>query len=144
MPAGRPLTYSPEIIKKAEEYLSLCVDGSQVIGDGVNNKVYPKVQLPNIGGLALYLGVNKDTVNDWRKKYPEFSAIVDRLLIEQEQRLLNGGLSGTYNASISKLILTKHGYNDSQQITHSGDENNPITIKRIERVFVDNPPAQHP
>jgi hypothetical protein len=116
MPAGRPLTYSPETIKKAEEYLALCVDGSQVIGDGVNNKVYPKVQLPNIGGLALHLGVNKDTVSDWRKKYPEFSDIVDRLLIEQEQRLLNGGLSGTYNASISKLILTKHGYVEKSEV----------------------------
>ena len=35
----------------------------------------------------------------------------------QERFLVEGGVSGSYNPMISKLILTKHGYADKQEVT---------------------------
>ena len=46
----------------------------------------------------------------------EFSAIVAEILALQERTLLKGGLTEDFNASITKLLLTKHGYSDSQRI----------------------------
>lgn len=91
------------------------------------------VNLPSIAGLAVYLGVNRDTVYAWRDKdltasteeekslFLEFSDILGDILTEQEKRLVNGGISGTYNPMITKLALGKHGYADKADIT-SGDK----------------------
>ena len=39
---------------------------------------------------------------------------------KQEKDLINKGLTGDFNSTITKLILTKHGYSDKQDIDHSG------------------------
>ena len=45
-----------------------------------------------------------------------FSNIFEKLMSEQEKVLVNKGLTGDYNSTIAKLILTKHGYSDKQDI----------------------------
>lgn len=131
MPAGRPTEYNEKILKKAKKYLELCQDEEerQIIGlSAKGTELYKnklKVKLPSIEGLAVYLGVARSTIYEWEKtenedkslKYPEFSDILGKILAEQAQRLINNGLSGDYNSTISKLILTKHGYSDKQEIT---------------------------
>lgn len=79
-----------------------------------------KVKLPTIEGLAVYLGVHRDTIYEWSKLYPEFSDILEELRATQADRLMNNGLSGDYNSTIAKVLLTKHGYNDKQELQHSG------------------------
>lgn len=107
MPAGRPTLYSSEILQKAAEYL----DNYQEQGDVI----------PSIAGLAIVLNLNRSTIHAWVKDddKDEFSNIVDKLLHSQEQKLVNKGLEGEFNASITKLLLTKHGYSDSQNIRGS-------------------------
>ena len=88
-----------------------------------------QVELPSIAGLAVYLGVSRTCIYEWRDAegeartdlHDEFSYILDAILAEQEKRLINNGLSGTYNANIAKLALGKHGYSDKTDIT-SGDK----------------------
>lgn len=75
------------------------------------------VKLPNIAGLAVYLGVARESVRKWANPESdvfneEFMGIVEEVLAEQENRLITGGISGSYNPTIAKLILTKHGYTD--------------------------------
>jgi hypothetical protein len=53
----------------------------------------------------------------------------------QESKLLNEGLKGNFNATITKLILTKHGYSDRIEQELSGNLEKPVTI--IERKIVD-------
>lgn len=114
MSAGRPTEYNQEYVSKALEYLSTCEDT-----EGDNGL---KVKIPTKGGLAYYLGVARDTLYDWSSKYPEFSDIMERLGAEQENRLINNGLSGDYNPTIAKVLLTKHGYVDKQEtdVTSAG------------------------
>lgn len=109
MPAGRPTLYTPELLEAARAY----VDGGYISqGDPI----------PLLAGLAINLNVCRDTVQVWAKDEdkPEFSYIVNRLMATQERGLFSGGLDGTFNASITKLALTKHGYTDKAEQTIVG------------------------
>ena len=115
---ARPTKYTEELLERAREY----VDSPPSDDDVVHS----------IAGLAIHLGIARDTVHAWAKD-PEkgiFSDIVDDVLAKQERRLLAGGLTGGYNASIAKLMLTKHGYADKVEndnrhaidLSHLSDE----------------------
>lgn len=106
MPTGRPQEYNQNYTEKAEEYL-------ENIGK----------DLPSIEGLAVFLEVHRSTIYDWRDKFSEFSDILEKLLALQAEKLMNNGLQGKWNATISKLILTKHGYSDKNEtdITTKGE-----------------------
>lgn len=131
---ARPVEYNETYLIKANEYITLCEDKEveQSLGnDRVEYKT--KVKLPTKGGLANHLDVNRDTLYDWSSKYPEFSDIMERLGAEQEDRLINNGLSGDYNPTIAKVLLTKHGYREGvdTDITSKGKELNTIDPKVV-------------
>lgn len=99
-----------------------------------------RVNLPSIAGLAVFLQISRETVRDWAEKgkqeptepidpdfplYEEFSGIVETVLAEQELRLSSKGVSGEYNSTISKLLLTKHGYSDKTDLTSGGERITP-------------------
>lgn len=120
---GRPVEYRPELVQKVQEYIdNHQEDESYTLvkteGDKSTtweNKI--KVKLPTIEGLATFLGVNKTTVYEWESTYIEFSNVLAELRQLQLRKLLAGGLSGDYNSTIAKLILTKHGYSERTELT---------------------------
>jgi hypothetical protein len=61
--------------------------------------------------------VNRDTIYDWETKEPEFSDILGKLRAKQAHMLITNGLSGDYNPTIAKVLLTKHGYREGQEVT---------------------------
>lgn len=79
-----------------------------------------RVRLPKIESLALYLGVNKDTLYEWAKHHVEFSDALQRIREMQAERLIDRALEGTYNHVISKLLLHNHGYSDKTETEVSG------------------------
>lgn len=115
MKLGRPTEYNEEILVKANEYLLSCEDKETNKGSEDRPVYSIKVKLPTKGGLARYLGVNRDTLYAWSKEYKEFSDIMESLSAEQEDKLINNGLSGDYNPTIAKVLLTKHGYSDKSE-----------------------------
>lgn len=117
---GRPIEYNQSFVERTKEYLSSCEDT-------VNEHGRLVVKLPSIEGLAVYLDINKTTIYDWESKYEEFSHVIDTLRGKQAEKLLNNGLSGTYNSTISKVLLTKHGYREGiDQTTNNKDLPAPI------------------
>lgn len=123
---GRPTKYTKDIIKKAEKYLSECIDTTEQVVTGESEKFTSykekiKVNLPTIEGLAVYLKVHRDTLYEWEKEHDEFSDIIERLRGSQIKSLVNNGLSGDYNPTIAKVLLSKHGYSEKQEIQHSGE-----------------------
>ncbi len=136
---GRPKEYNEDTVKKAQQYLDECVDTYTVTKEGEEGTL-KKVNIPSIAGLALYLNIARETVYDWRDKYPEFSDILGHILAEQERRLISNGLSGAYNSNITKLVLGKHGYHDKQDtdITTKGEKiENTDEIKELSKKFTD-------
>ena len=106
-PVGRPTLYNDAILAKAKYYLD-------------NYKSHGHV-VPQIAGLARVLGVRRETLYAWAKEEnkEEFSNILEEIMSEQEISLINGGLGGDFNSNITKMMLTKHGYSDRQEIDHT-------------------------
>lgn len=107
--AGRPTDYSDSMVSDAWNYVKEFAND-----EGSGDKL--KVNLPTIEGLALYLEISRSTLYLWQKEHPEFSDIIEVLQQKQAQVLINNGLSGNYNSTIAKVLLTKHGYNDKQEV----------------------------
>ncbi len=125
---GRPTKHTEQLLEKAREYLSVYEDNGEVV--------------PSIVGLALHCGISKNCVYDWAKdpNKKQFYDIARKVEQVQELKLASGGLSNLYNANITKLLLSKHGYSDRQEIDHTtqGDK-----ITRIERVIIDGANPQN-
>lgn len=111
---GRPTKLNKELVDKAKAYL---------FGE------YKTVEdvVPNAAGLACYLGIAKSTLyelcnvkNELGEQFSDYCECVQTM---QERMLLNGGLSSTYNAQITKLMLTKHGYKEEKE---SNDDNSKL------------------
>lgn len=109
---GRPTEYKKEYIKAVDSYLAENIDSYEENRFNVN--------LPTIEGFAVFIGVNKSSLYEWAEKYPEFSNSLEKILHEQQKRLINSGLSGQYNSTIAKLILSSnHGMSEKNEIDHT-------------------------
>jgi hypothetical protein len=119
MKNGRPSKLTPELIKKAETYIASCVDKFEI--DMSTKKILNiGVNLPKMEGLASYLGVSRRVLYNWGEINKDFMHILEAVNQEQVKRLIDGGLSGKYNATIAKLVLAKHGYKEESTVEHLG------------------------
>ena len=133
---GRPTEYKVEYVQKVDEYLAIQHDEERQILKQVNSEkgyeMYEnklKVNLPTIEGLATFLGVTKPTLYDWAELYLEFSYAFDKVKREQHDRLVNSGLSGDYNSTIAKLMLSSnHGYKEREDKT---SDDKPLTFQIV-------------
>jgi hypothetical protein len=120
MAGGRPVEYNDTYVENTLLYLESCEDTLSENGKLI-------VKLPSIEGLADYLDIHKDTIYDWETKYEKFSDVIAKLRNRQATKLLNNGLSNTYNPTIAKVLLTKHGYREGiDQTTNNKDLPTPI------------------
>lgn len=104
---GRPTAYdAANAIQSVSDYMDLCKE---------------KTFLPTVAGLAVQMAVARSTIYLWAQEHSEFSDVLELLLSQQESQLIQNSLVGMYNAPITKLLLTKHGYNDKQDITSGGE-----------------------
>lgn len=114
---GRPTKYNDEILVKTRYY----IDSYKRMGK----------QVPSNQGLALHLGIRRETVQVWAKEEgkEDFSNMLDEIQATQYDELISKGLDGTYNAAIVKLMLTKHGLHDKAATELSGPGGGPIETK---------------
>jgi hypothetical protein len=113
--------YKEEYIDEVDNYLNQCGEEEDIFhktrGDNTNGfeRVW-KVDLPKIEGFAYYLGVHKDTIYKWEKENPKFSDALEKIRLKQHNMLVDGALSGRYNSTISKLMLSSnHGYKEKSE-----------------------------
>lgn len=91
---GRPTKFIPNIIfPKVEQYLASCSRES--------------TELPTVEGLALKLGITKETIYQWSKKYPQISDYLKKIADKQKNQLMNDGMYGgkEVNASMAIFLL---------------------------------------
>lgn len=115
MPGGRPTKYTPELLEKAEAYIT--------------DFYHHNAQFPSHVGLALYLDVGARTLYDWADQEDKqaFSRILEKITAIQHEMLIGNGITGDFNSNIAKLVLGKHGYHDKGELT--GKDGGPIEGK---------------
>ncbi len=106
---GRSTEYCQELQDRADLYLS------------ENER-----PIPSVAGLAVYLNIARSTVYKWADENDDFSDTLEQILAEQELEALNKGLTGDFNATITKLVLANHGYADKQATEISGPGGGPV------------------
>ncbi len=137
--------YKPKYIRVAKEYLEGCKDtyGQFILekdkktGKKVTKFVTTglKVRLPTIDGLRTVIGVDEDTIRNWEKKYPKFNRVVNEIRNEQKRRLIDMSLSGDYNPTIAKLLLSaNHGMREGTDLTSGGETINTFNNEQINRI----------
>lgn len=137
--AGRPTKLTTELLEKSKTYLGTCVD--KPIWTDKGAIAYTEVNLPSKVGLALFLEVDKMTIDNWSNNWllqvgdmdnktsedrllsMEFFGIVTNVLAEQEKRLISNGLGGLYKEKTTGMLLSKHGYAEKTEtdITTKGE-----------------------
>lgn len=138
---ARPTILTEELKERARLYIEQCEDEETEYhktrgekSDGYERIV--KVKLPSIEGLALYIDVARSTLYLWKDVDQEFSDIIDKLQEKQANMLINKGLSGDYNPTIAKVLLTKHGYREGTE--HSGIDGKDLIPSPESKEIVEN------
>jgi len=96
---GPPSKCTPEAIERGWAYVE---GGYETAGQAV----------PTVAGLAVCLGICRQTAHKWAHKHPEIGDMLETCKMKQEILLINKGLLGEFNSNICKLMLAKHGYGD--------------------------------
>ena len=113
---ARPTKYDPAFVEEIDKYLS--------------EATRDNMHLPKIESVAIRLNVNKDTLYEWAKLYPEFSDALSKVMLYQGERLQDDGIYGgkEVNATIVKLLLqNNHGMKErTDQTTNDKDMPQPI------------------
>lgn len=148
---GKPTLYNEVVLEKAYEYLNDCKaqeDVYEVVEDDEEDSgtkvirrygASGKVSMPNAGGLAIHLQVNKTTLYEWAKTHDDFAYFMDLMNAVREDRLHEGGLSGRYSSSITAIMLGKYGYhktvdNLSSDGSMSSNHMAPLSTEQLEAI----------
>lgn len=125
MPAGQPTKYNATMQKRADVYLTTFNSGHGHL-------------LPTIEGLSKALKVSRQTLYGWGDVHSKFFDTLEQLRSEQKRMVLESGLSGEYNSTIAKLILSaNHGMHEKQERGLTGADGGAIVIQEIKRTIVD-------
>ena len=105
---GRPSKLA-DSLEKAKEYL---LGGYETVGDVV----------PSVAGMACYLGISRSRAYEYAKQSTEFKDTLEHINTMQERGLINKGLNGEFNATITKLMLANHGYSDKAEVDNKSSD----------------------
>ena len=123
MSGGRPTLVTTELVTAAWQYVN---GGWKDANDPV----------PSIAGLACEINVHRETLRLWGKDQDNpFFGILCKIAEMQERELVKGGLFGSFNSSITKMMMTKHGYSDRVETDHTSSDGS-MTPQTVERVIV--------
>lgn len=109
-----------EYIRKCERsHLLEYTEVKDEKGDVVNMIPKNQLQLPSLAGYAMFLGHVKIVLRQWATKHDEFRNTMLQLKQIQESYLINNGMSGRYNNTITKLaLMNNHGMKEKKEVTN--------------------------
>lgn len=127
MTKGRPTKYDPKyceaIIKffDQEPHFETPVITTYKDGTTKEEVKFIPCDLPTLAGFAREIKVNRDTLREWMKHYPDFSAAYKLAQDLQEHILVTNGLKGLY-AQPFAIMATKNiiQWRDRQETEISG------------------------
>ena len=115
---GRPQKWTPDNIAKLQAYIDKCPD-----------------IVPSLAGFSIAAKINRNTLDKWCYNtdleldnydgLAEFRRMLGDLNSLQEVTMLNSGASRAIDSGIAKLVLSKHGYRTSTDVTTNGESIKP-------------------
>jgi hypothetical protein len=114
---ARPTKYTPELLDKANTYLS----------------TYTRL-IPSHQDLCLRLDISESTLYDWAQKHDEFSDILAKVKLTQFAVAMDGGLGGELNANLVKLLMGKHGLSEKSTVDQISSDGSMAPKSKIELV----------
>lgn len=126
---ARPTILNKKLVDLADSYIEVTED-----------------KIPTAAGLSLFIGISRSTLYEWvkvkdNKLNVRLSDIFDDIQATQENKLINNGLSGDFNSTITKLMLTKHGYSDKVDTALTGSGGGAIEVDQHWEVEFINAPS---
>ena len=119
---GRPTKYDPAMNDLVDAFLE--------------QHTREQTSLPTLEGWADHLGVNADTVHEWKKKYPKFSESIKKILGTQRSQLMIDGMYGgkEVNSTMAIFLLkANHGFMETDKRILAGDSTaDPIKIELVD------------
>lgn len=141
---GRPTKFDRAFIQAAYDYIASCQDEVDEFWKtrGEKSDSYDriiKVKLPTIEGFATHLRVAVKTLYNWAETDNDFLQALEDIKTAQRERLLEKGLSGDYNPTIAKLILSSnHGMKERvDQTTDDQPLPTPVTVNNFKHLSDD-------
>lgn len=116
---GQPTKYREEYCEQMIEFFSKPI----YEGKKKNNEdIKVAKEFPTFVDFAHKLGVDRDTLKEWRKVHPKFSAAYRKCEDFQDACIMQNALHNRYNPAFSMFFLKcNRGWNDQapQQVNHS-------------------------
>ena len=104
---GRPTKYTETTVDEALHYIETFEDDDDDV-------------VPTYEGLSLRLGVCVATIENWGNQHKPFLGALKALKGKQKKILINMGLTGDFNSTIAKLILSSnHGINEKTEVDNN-------------------------
>lgn len=136
-PGGRPTKYKKEYCQQIVDYFTKEPQEVTTKKEYYNNgelksetPIIMPVQFPTFQGFASEIGVNVDTLHEWKAKHKEFSEAYTRAQELQEKIWLVNAMSGQYNAQFAQFFGKNClGYKDKTELEHSQDKPFEVNIK---------------
>lgn len=126
MAFGRPSKFSKKILYKTRKYIKEYRNSPLVVPKNVGTQEKPflvtEINYPTRERLALELGIGKTTLYDWlnpespyfKKDFSELVDVLDLICID---KLKQGGLGGTFQTGMARLLLGNLGIIDQNRTT---------------------------
>jgi len=122
---GRPTAYRPEMCEEVDDYIKDCL----TVEEGKERV------LPSRCGIAIKFNVSVVTIGTWRDKYPDFLRALEKIDTAQRFSLINRGMNGTGNSTITKLLLShNHGMKERTDITSDNEKVEMVIPKKYEDI----------
>lgn len=115
---GRPSEYDKSLVDEVFKYIDRCVKKSKSIDT---------FELPSVEGLAVHLHKSKATLYKWADLNVDFMYALEFLSSTQCIELINGGLTGKLNSTITKLMLSSnHGMVERKEVKQDTTNRVPV------------------
>lgn len=132
---GRPSKYKPEYCKtlidyfSVEPYREIEINHRNKKGDEWTAIELRANDLPMFGMFAVSIGVNQDTLHEWKKVHAEFSEAFKIAKELQENFLAINTLLGLYNSTFA-IFTAKNilGWRDQKHLEHTSPPGKPVEV----------------
>lgn len=143
-PVGRPSSYDPKYCEEILKYFDIepyrVVEITHSDKQGRRWLEYEERanDLPTLAGFAAHIKVNRDTLKEWAKVHPEFSAAYKHAKELQERILVTNALKNLY-AQPFAVFTAKNilGWRDKTDTEISGKNGGPIEQKTETTISLD-------